>query len=154
MLRATHTNADFQLWNFSDHHVDMTSTAATVSSGRQVKHKTLSAYYTHIYRLKDCFDFDIALPTDSTEYLDLISTTLCAVKDVAGLVPLSDESEAWRSLPRSQRRTQQEWVDWVLGELSKRGRPDQLLKKERASREFAAPSPFAYQVDLRTTLQL
>ena len=84
---------------------------------KEYRHKTLSAYYPHLYTLHDYLltaprssTSAIVSATDSDEYKRLIQVTVCACR----LAPqdLPPKGEVWG--------TQQEIVNRVLGEVARR----------------------------------
>ena len=100
----------------------------------QLRHKTLSAYYTHLYTLHDYLltaprssTSPIILETDSAEYKRLIRKTICATRTSPEHLP--PKGELWG--------TQQELVDRVLGEVAKRcareGIKDVLISSDKVS---------------------
>jgi hypothetical protein len=102
----------------------MTSLLVTVEGGyeqsketREYRHKTLSAYYTHLYTLHDYLltapsssTFSIISEGDSKDFKRLVQETICAPKLSTGSVP--GRSESWG--------TQQALVDRILGEVARR----------------------------------
>lgn len=114
----------------------MASTPLTSLKSTQVKHKTLSAYYTTILRLESCFEAQVTSLDDSPDYLAFVRDTLCATKLNQDLFPIKDNSSLWKIIPSSQRRSQQECVDWVMGDIARRGAPDILLKRDRVGRSL------------------
>jgi len=101
---------------------------------KEYRHKTLSAYYPHLYTLHDYLlsaprssTSAIISATDSDEYKRLIRETVCACR----LPPqdLPSKGEVWG--------TQQEIVNRVLGEVARRcareGIKDVLISSDKVS---------------------
>jgi hypothetical protein len=101
---------------------------------KEYRHKTLSAYYPHLYTLHDYLltaprssTSAIISATDSDEYKRLIQETVCACR----LAPqdLPPKGEVWG--------TQQEIVNRVLGEVARRcareGIKDVLVSSDKVS---------------------
>jgi hypothetical protein len=101
---------------------------------KEYRHKTLSAYYPHLYTLHDYLltaprssTSAIISATDSDEYKRLIQETVCACR----LAPqdLPSKGEVWG--------TQQEIVNRVLGEVARRctkeGIKDVLISSDKVS---------------------
>jgi hypothetical protein len=101
---------------------------------KEYRHKTLSAYYPHLYTLHDYLltaprssTSAIISATDSDEYKRLIQETVCACR----LAPqdLPPKGEVWG--------TQQEIVNRVLGEVARRcareGIKDVLISSDKVS---------------------
>lgn len=108
----------------------MSSTPNGLAKNFKVKHKTLSAYYPIVHRLEDCFQARLSSLSDNAEYTRFISTTLCATK-VQGVLPISDDGHIWQNIPVSQKRSHQECIDWIMGDIARRGAPNLLLKRGR-----------------------
>jgi hypothetical protein len=100
----------------------------------EYRHKTLSAYYPHLYTLHDYLltaprasTSTIISATDSDDYRRLIQDTVCACR----LAPrdLPSKGEVWG--------TQQETVNRVLGEVARRcareGIKDVLIYSDKVS---------------------
>jgi hypothetical protein len=101
---------------------------------KEYRHKTLSAYYPHLYTLHDYLltaprssTSTIISATDSDEYKRLIQETVCGCR----LAPqdLPSKGEVWG--------TQQEIVNRVLGEVARRcareGIKDVLISSDKVS---------------------
>lgn len=101
-------------------------------TGRDIKHKTLSAYYHRVCTIPAFFGTEQLIePADPREYVDFITGTLCAVRDRSSpTVPLI---QSYRSKTVTEKRSQQECVDWVMRDLAGRGK-NVLVKSERVSR--------------------
>lgn len=111
-------------------------TSSPTLQAQRVKHKTLSAYYPSILRLEDCFEATITRESDSTDYIDFTHGTLCAIRAERITFPIKDDSTAWICIPTSQRRSQQECVDWVMSDIARQGSPNILLKRDRVGQAF------------------
>lgn len=98
------------------------------------RHKTLSAYYPHLYTLHDYLltaptssTSAIISATDSDEYRRLIQDTVCGCRSAPPGLPT--KGEVWG--------TQQEIVNRVLGEVARRcareGIKDVLISSDKVS---------------------
>jgi hypothetical protein len=101
---------------------------------KEFKHKTLSAYYPHLSTLHDYLltaprssTTSIIQETDTDEYKRLVLETVCATRSTP--VNLPSKGDVWG--------TQQEIVDRVLGEVSRRcareGIKDVLISSDKVS---------------------
>jgi len=101
---------------------------------KEYRHKTLSAYYPHLYTLHDYLltaprssTSTFILATDSDEYKRLIQETVCACRQAPQDLP--SKGEVWG--------TQQEIVNRVLGEVARRsareGTKDVLISSDKVS---------------------
>jgi hypothetical protein len=101
---------------------------------KEYRHKTLSAYYPHLYTLHDYLltaprssTSTIISDHDSDEYKRLIQETVCGCRSAPQDMP--SKGEVWG--------TQQEIVNRVLGEVARRcareGIKDVLISSDKVS---------------------
>jgi hypothetical protein len=101
---------------------------------KEYRHKTLSAYYPHLYTLHDYLltaprssTSNIISDNDSDEYKRLIQETVCACRITPQDLP--SKGEVWG--------TQQEIVNRVLGEVARRcareGTKNVLISSDKVS---------------------
>lgn len=114
------------------------TTTAKVHGLAIVDHKTLSAYYPRIHVLRDVLlDGDLSdirqrhlsRPTDPQDYTELLSQTLICPDDTCDLEILC----GWDGAGVELRGTQQESVDRILRDLTRRGGKNVLLAGGKAS---------------------
>lgn len=104
-----------------------------------VKHKTLSAYYARVHVLRDVLLGSdpsdtryrhLSRPTDPPDYTELLSQTLICPDSSCDLTILS----GWDAAAIQLHGTQQEGVDRILRDLTRRGGKNMLLAGGKASR--------------------
>jgi hypothetical protein len=86
---------------------------------REYRHKTLSAYYPRLYTLHDYLlsapissSSSVLLSTDGDDYRRLVEQTICALRHDSPVLSLNGSG--------SRRGTQQELVDSITAEVSRR----------------------------------
>lgn len=128
-------NSDQRVFDGEQHGRDMTlPNQAGDGVKKEYKHKTLSAYYPHLFTLHDYLHTapsssttSIVSETDSIEYKRLVQETICASRITPDSLP--PKVEVWG--------TQHEVVDRVLGEVARRcarqGIKDVLVSGDKVS---------------------
>jgi hypothetical protein len=113
--------------------IDMDTRPASAHDST-IHHKTLSAYYSRLFKLEAYLDSIPGLldPEDADAYRELLGTTLCAPRGSATVpeyvVPMGSHSEA---------------IDEIMNDM--RGRTDVLLMSVRVSRLYLLPSDAQHQ---------
>jgi hypothetical protein len=100
----------------------MNNGPGTTSAGtRSIKHKTLSSYFPHIYKLQDYISIssgssnaDISRQSDPPEYTQLLTQTICGVSNA----PTPGSVRIGKGTVGSQ----QECIDRILMEITRRDR--------------------------------
>ena len=94
---------------------------------REIKHKTLSAYYHRVCTLPAWFGTPLVVADDPASYVDFISGVLCATRDKScPAIPCLTNG----TTDDGRMRSQQECVDWIMHDLAGRGK-NVLVKNER-----------------------
>lgn len=93
--------------------------SSSYQTAHELRHKTLSAYYPHLHTLFDYLAVSIGrksslLKDDSTDYVAVLQTTVCAIQD--------DSMPANFPIGGIVHDSQQEAIDRVLEELGRLSR--------------------------------
>ena len=102
---------------------------------RQIKHKTLSAYFARLYRLEELLfpHYPTVLqPSDAEEYKTILTSAVCGVREKLPAWPERCGEDLYG--------TQQEVIDRILLDIARRRR-DVLLSIDRVRVELRVLCP-------------